>query len=104
MFAAVTVGSNGNTEKRTIYAVAGSEIKDLEILPSPNQTSLQQQRPGQVTGSNAYLTENVYTATDEITTTPKNNGKLVNSQQSSTLLHKSPPLDPAIISVGFFSH
>ncbi|CAG8525729.1 2990_t:CDS:10, partial [Paraglomus occultum] len=94
----VTVGSNGNTEKRTIYAVAGSEIKDLEILPSPNQTSLQQQRPGQVTGSHAYLTENVYTATNGITTTPKNNGKLVNSQQSSTLLHKSPPLDPAIIS------
>ncbi|KAG9293737.1 hypothetical protein G9A89_019074 [Geosiphon pyriformis] len=94
------VNSNGHSQQRAIYGVAGTDIQDLQILPAarpPSNPSLR--RSSQAPGS--YLIE----------TTKITNGGTLNSinnpktsishhhEQSSKIFPQSHFVDPAIISI-----
>ncbi|CAG8506454.1 6629_t:CDS:10, partial [Dentiscutata heterogama] len=99
----VKLFNNGRTQQLAIYGVAGTDIKDLQILASNplNQSNISQQRQIQTPYNNAINLETAKLPSQNSISTPNNATKyetIQNQLHSSSLLSRSPFTDPAIIS------
>ncbi|CAG8637992.1 7096_t:CDS:10 [Dentiscutata erythropus] len=100
----VKLFNNGRTQQLAIYGVAGTDIKDLQILASNplNQSNISsQQRQIQTPYNNAINLETAKLPSQNSISTPNNATKyetIQNQLHSSNLLSRSPFTDPAIIS------
>ncbi|KAF0457890.1 YjeF N-terminal domain-like protein [Gigaspora margarita] len=99
----VKLHNNGRTQQLAIYGVAGTDIKDLQIITSNqvNQSNISQQRQIQPPYNNAINLETAKLPSQTSISTPNNATKyetIQNQLHSSSLLSRSPFTDPAIIS------
>ncbi|CAG8685006.1 11885_t:CDS:2, partial [Gigaspora rosea] len=99
----VKLHNNGRTQQLAIYGVAGTDIKDLQIIASNqvNQSNISQQRQIQPPYNNAINLETTKLPSQTSISTTNNATKyetIQNQLHSSSLLSRSPFTDPAIIS------